>query len=177
MDPFLQLFVALPLAVLMITASQHKLIDRTRFTAQLKAYALLPAPLAGPAARTLPWLELGAGLALVIPATRPAGGLAIALLLMGYALAMFINLQRGRRQIDCGCGGPPQPLSGWLVGRNLVLAACALLLLLPTAARDLTPTDGFVLLLLTALVSISYLAMGQLLSNFALLKGWNHHES
>jgi len=176
-DPFLQLILTLPLAVLMITASQHKLGNRVRFAAQLGAYALLPAPLLAPVARVLPWLELGAGLALLIPALRPVAGFLTAALLMVYALAMFLNLLRGQRQIDCGCGGPPQPLSGWLVSRNLVLAAVALLLLLPVAPRGLTPMDGFLLLLLTALVSVAYLTLGQLLANFALLKGWNHHES
>ncbi|MGH8629603.1 MAG: MauE/DoxX family redox-associated membrane protein, partial [Burkholderiales bacterium] len=62
--------------------------------------------------------------------------LACALLLV-YALAMGINLARGRRDIDCGCfkSALKQTISGWLIGRNLLLAAAAAALLLPLAGR------------------------------------------
>ena len=50
---------------------------------------------------------------------RIVGGAA---LLLAYAAVMAINLVRGRRFIDCGCGGAAQPLSLGLVLRNVVLA-------------------------------------------------------
>ena len=73
----------------------------------------------------------------VLPATRHFGAaLAIALLVM-FALAMAINLVRGRTEIDCGCfkSGLRQTVSGWLVGRNLLLAAGTVLLWLPATER------------------------------------------
>ena len=49
---------------------------------------------------------------------------AAALLLSVFAVAMGINLLRGRRHIDCGCfqGTLKQPLSWTLVSRNALLA-------------------------------------------------------
>src|SRR6202035_1483448 len=60
---------------------------------------------------------------------------AAAVLLGAFAVAMGINLLRGRRQIDCGCfqGALKQPLRWTLVGRN------ALLVLLLVAA-DAAPS-------------------------------------
>ena len=46
-------------------------------------------------------------------------------LLVIYAVAIGVNLKRGRRQIDCGCGDEPTPLSRALVVRNCVLVALA----------------------------------------------------
>jgi hypothetical protein len=51
--------------------------------------------------------------------------------------AIALNLWRGRRTIDCGCGalGARQPISEWLLVRNAVVAVAALLVLSPPAAR------------------------------------------
>jgi hypothetical protein len=40
---------------------------------------------------------------------------------------MLLNLLRGRRWIDCGCGGPGQPISYALLMRNAVLMGLCLL--------------------------------------------------
>ena len=50
---------------------------------------------------------------------------------------MTINLMRGRRFIDCGCGGATQPLSIGLVVRNVVLAIAAMIALVPAPTRPL----------------------------------------
>jgi len=49
-------------------------------------------------------------------------------LLVLYSSAIAINLVRGRRDIECGCGGAAThvPLSGWLLARNAALMATAL---------------------------------------------------
>ena len=54
--------------------------------------------------------------------TRLAAGIA-ALLLGLYAAGIVVNLRRGRRHIDCGCGvgSRAQPISAGLVVRNTVL--------------------------------------------------------
>jgi hypothetical protein len=64
------------------------------------------------------------------------------LLLLLYAGAIGLNLLRGRVLLDCGCGGRSQPISWWLVGRNLALAGAAGLALLPVGERPLTLLDG-----------------------------------
>lgn len=166
-DPLLPLVFATALALLFGMAAQHKLgvLKNKRFAAQMQAYALLPESLVGPAARVMPWLELGVALALLVPQTRAAAAvLAVALLLM-YAVAMAINILRGRSDIDCGCGDAPQQLSWWLVARNGALALLALLPLVPATARALQFTDFFFVVLLTLLMSIAALALDQLLRN------------
>jgi hypothetical protein len=77
-----------------------------------------------------PWPELGA-----------------AALLLLFALAMGINLRRGRRHIDCGCfqSALEQTLSWTLVMRNAVLALLmGLALLSNDAPHDLlTLMNGY----------------------------------
>lgn len=87
-------------------------------------YRILPEPSVAIAARLLPIVELAIGIALILGEDRFAPPAAILMLLV-FAAAMAINIRRGRRHIDCGCGQSMlrQQLSWPLVGRNLVLAA------------------------------------------------------
>jgi hypothetical protein len=138
-DPALQLGVRLAGALLLAGAAWHKLRDREAFRAALADYRLLPAALVPLAAQLVVALEVA--LAAVLLAT-PRAGLAAAGLLAGYALAIGVNLLRGRRHIDCGCGGEPQPLSAWLVARNLVVAAVFAVCAAPASGRTLGALDA-----------------------------------
>ena len=110
-------------ALIFLRAAIHKAADLPRFAGVLADYDLLPGSLAPAIARLTPVLEVAAAAALVLEPTRVLGALGAALLLLIYALAMGINLARGRIEIDCGCGGPPEMLSWRLVARNAVLTA------------------------------------------------------
>jgi len=167
LDPLLPLVFATALALLFGMAAQHKLglLKNKRFAAQLQAYGLLPEPMVGPLARALPWLELAIAFALLMPLLRDAGAVAGSVLLLVYAIAMGINLLRGRSDIDCGCGDAPQKLSWWLVARNAALAALVLLPLAPETTRALQFSDFIFVVLLTLLLSIGALALDQLLRN------------
>lgn len=125
MEPFLGLLVRVALAALLAAAGIGKLRDRRRFDGIVLDYRLLPPRLALRLAAPLPWVELALGVGL-LAGVRQAG-LAAALLFGVYGVAMAVNLARGRRLIDCGCGDEPQRLNGWLVLRNVLLAAAALL--------------------------------------------------
>lgn len=115
------------LVVVFLRAALHKAADVARFAGYLDDYRLLSERFVEPAAKALVALELGTVGLLVWPATARVGaGLAFALLAL-YGAAIAINLGRGRRRIDCGCGGPAQPLSPALLWRNAVLAGLALL--------------------------------------------------
>ena len=74
-------------------------------------------------------------------AVRAAAGLAVAAaaLLILFAVAMGINIRRGRRHIDCGCfqSALKQTLSWILVARNAGLACCCGVAV-PTARRRLS---------------------------------------
>jgi hypothetical protein len=170
-DPLLQLTLALPLALLFLHGAWHKYRDIAGFRAQLAAYRMLPVALLPAVATGLPVAEASTALMLLLPATRAAAAaLGLSLFLL-YALAMLVNLRRGRSWIDCGCGGAAQPLSYGLVLRNLILAAGAALLLLPAHVRTLGVADLLLLCALSALLALAYLAANQLQYNASKFSG------
>ena len=95
-----------------------------------------------------------------------------AAMLLAYAGAMTINLVRGRRFIDCGCGGATQPLSVGLVMRNVVLAAAALIALVPAPARPLGWLDITSMIAGVLVLGALYAATNQLLAARARLEEW-----
>jgi len=88
-------------------------------------YRLLPDAMVAPAAHLIPPVELLLGATLLLGLAFPGPELGAAALLLLFALAMGINLRRGRRHIDCGCfqSALKQTLSWTLVMRNVVLAS------------------------------------------------------
>ncbi|MGM0634212.1 MAG: MauE/DoxX family redox-associated membrane protein [Pseudomonadota bacterium] len=168
-DPLITIVIATSLAILFLLAARHKLSEPLRFEAQLAAYRLVPDRLLTPFARTLPWIEVAVALGMLFAATRPVAGWIAAALLMSYALAMAVNLSRGRSKIDCGCGDTPQPLSVWLVLRNVILSAGAILLSAPVATRPLDLLDMLFAVLFVAAISLSYTMLEQLSRNHSLL--------
>jgi hypothetical protein len=68
--------------------------------------------------------------ALLHPAVLVATVYLTASLLLLFALAMAINLLRGRREISCGCDprGRPQPIRWALVARNVGYAGGVLVI-------------------------------------------------
>lgn len=144
MDPAASWILRLGLAALFGTAAVHKLRDLGAFTDTLRDHRILPDGVVDPAAPLLPVLELAVAVALLIPASASAGGLGALSLLVVYSVVIATNLARGRRHIDCGCMGPAhrQPLSGWLLARNAVLAAAAAGAAVPCAQRPLGWIDA-----------------------------------
>ena len=103
-------------------------------------YRLLPDAMVAPAAHLIPPVELLLGATLLLGLAFPGPELGAAALLLLFALAMGINLRRGRRHIDCGCfqSALKQTLSWTLVMRNVVLALLmGVTLLSNDAPRDL----------------------------------------
>jgi hypothetical protein len=147
-------------------ASIHKLRSPREFLAILREYRLVPGLFVVPIGFVLVGAEIlvAAGIWVVEMQATAAGG-AIALL-AAYAAAIGINLQRGRREIDCGCsfGSSQQPLSPALLVRNAVL-------LLPCAVAGLPlngPVNAVVLcasLLAAVAFGLCYHLSGVLLAN------------
>lgn len=171
-DPVLQQILALALALLFLHAAWHKWRGGLRFEAQLAEYRLLPEALVPAAARVLMVLEFAVALALVVPFLRQPAAAVAALLLLGYALAMAINLLRGRHHIDCGCGDTPQLLSPWLVVRNLALVAGAFVSALPASPRAPATMDLLLGMLALSALILTWLMLEQLLANASLLREW-----
>jgi uncharacterized membrane protein YphA (DoxX/SURF4 family) len=76
------------------------------------------------AARVLPWLEVGFGVALILGFARDIAALGAGGLLAGFGVVMAHSLSDGRRH-PCGCGGDRRStfISWTLVTRNGVLVA------------------------------------------------------
>ncbi len=162
LDPVVTVAGCGAVAWLFAAAALHKLRDWRGFRLALAGYRLVPGPLESVAAGLLVVVELAVSGALLLAV--PPAALAAAGMLTLYALAMAVNLLRGRRLADCGCGGVPQPMSWALVARNLVLAVAALTLLLPVAARPLGWLDGFTAVAAIAAAASLYAAINALLA-------------
>jgi uncharacterized membrane protein YphA (DoxX/SURF4 family) len=114
------------LGLIFVVAGAAKLTAPNRFARAIGAYGLLPRRAIPVLARALPLLEIATGTLLL---ARPAAGLAAlaaAALLAGFAVAVALNLARGRR-FDCGCAGlsGSRTISWTLVARNVLLAGAA----------------------------------------------------
>lgn len=174
--------------LLFAAAGLHKARHRTQFAGILRDYRLLPAaltPLLSPALAMVELLLATLWLtSLAWPTLRAGVALCSALLLAVYGLAMAVNLLRGRRHIDCGCGfrtaavggradsGARQLLSGWLLLRNLLLIVLALGIASGSAPRALTALDWFSLLLAVTGFLLLYGAAHQLLANRDIILSW-----
>jgi len=132
------------LALVFARSAAHKIAEFSFFSATLGEYRLLPALFVGPAAITLTASEIAAIATLLFPETRTAGAGIAMFLLSLYAVAMSINLQRGRYRIDCGCGGPGQMISWPLVARNISLAGVAAFVAFYTASFETIPAGTLV---------------------------------
>ncbi len=163
-DPALVLVLRLALALLFAVACAHKLRGARQFRATLDAYRLLPRALLGPAAMVIIGAE--AALVLALIGGHPWAGAGAVALLGLYTAAIGVNLARGRREIDCGCGGPAarQSLSGALLVRNGVLIAAALGIAAPVGTRPLHALDAFTVVSGTVAALVLYVAANQLLA-------------
>lgn len=176
-DPLLPKAIAFGFAVLLIGAAWHKLSRLGHFEAVLRDYQLLPAIVCRPLTMLIPGVELVLGLGWISGLWSRITATASAVLLATYALAMGINLMRGRIYIDCGCGfgaasDTEQSLSSALVARNILLIGLIGFTLVPVDERMLGITDYVVIgaVLLTAI--LLYAGSGQLIKNRAAIKTW-----
>lgn len=166
-DPILLTIAHYAVALLFLGSAYAKAANFAVFRATLAEYKLVPSVLVGLAAFAFAVAELLIGVGALVTTTAAPAMLAAAGLLCVYALAIGINLARGRRDIDCGCTGPAtrQLLSGWLLVRNAGLVALAATGTLASSGRPLGPADWVVVGLgLAALITL-YAAINQLMAN------------
>ena len=112
------------IGMLLLLSGGAKAAHPGAFAAEIAAWRLLPLGAATAAAHVLVALQLGIGMWLlsgVEPARAAWAGIGV---LMLFAVAMTINLLRGRTALSCGCiPGVASVLSWGSVGRNLLLVA------------------------------------------------------
>lgn len=105
-DPVLLYAASAALACVLLLGALEKLKDMAAFAAAVQAYEIVPAAFGGLFAWGYVLAEALAGALLLVPGLRSPGA-ALALLVLALATAgVAVNLARGRRDIDCGCGGP-----------------------------------------------------------------------
>lgn len=182
LDPLLIQLIAVAFCLLLVSAGVHKLGDRLRFQGILAAYQISPVSLVAPLAWIVPVFEISLGLGWILGWRIDLVSVATAALLGAYALAMAINLMRGRTYIDCGCGlasakassedNGVQQLSVWLVYRNIVLIVLALATSADMATRNFGVLDYFSLLAATLALVFIYAAFHQLLVNHNAIDSW-----
>jgi uncharacterized membrane protein YphA (DoxX/SURF4 family) len=135
------------ISLVFLTAAYGKLRHGAPFQGVVANYRLLPDAMVAPAAYLIPPFELLLGATLLLGLAYPWSELGAAGMLLLFALAMGINLRRGRRHIDCGCfqSALKQTLSWTLVMRNVVLALLMGVALLSNEAPDdlLTLVNGY----------------------------------
>ena len=102
-----------------------------------------------------------------MPRAAAVGASIAVLLLSVYALAMGVNLLRGRRDLDCGCMGPGarSPIGPELLVRNLFLVVAALVAgFAPIHARALVWVDFVTVPLAVAVLAALYAAVERVLA-------------
>jgi hypothetical protein len=168
-DPVFQLALRGAAALLFGAAALHKLRNPAGFHVALAAYGLLPAAALTPCMAGLIAVESAIAIACLLPGAATVACLAGALLLAVYSLAIAVNLVRGRRTIDCGCGGPggERPLRGDLLLRNAGVAALLCIAALAPSARALVWLDAVTILGAIATLSLLYAALDVAAANTA----------
>jgi uncharacterized membrane protein YphA (DoxX/SURF4 family) len=97
------------------------------FALSIDSYQLLPQWAVLTLARTLPWLELALGLALIAGVWLRYTAIAATAILMLFFSVMVLSYTRGAG-IDCGCFGVGEALSLKTLARDGVLLAAAIAL-------------------------------------------------
>jgi uncharacterized membrane protein YphA (DoxX/SURF4 family) len=85
-----------------VYASLDKILHPTEFAKVVYNYQMLPVPISNLLAMILPWLELFAGLALVVGVLVTESALLTSGMLIVFIIALSINSYRGL-DVDCGC--------------------------------------------------------------------------
>ncbi|MEP7245739.1 MAG: MauE/DoxX family redox-associated membrane protein [Gammaproteobacteria bacterium] len=141
LDPVVSALIALSGVLLFGSAVFTKMRAPSLFLATLKEYRIVPTISVRLVGGLIGAAEFAVSAGLLWPATRPVSGFAGAGLLLLYSGAIAVNLSRGRRDMDCGCGLQPRTIGSWMVVRNIFLAAALLLLLIPELHRGFRLMD------------------------------------
>jgi hypothetical protein len=169
LDPTFGYLICIGIALLFATAGWHKLRSLEAFIEVFVAYRVLPEGWGRRVAWLIPGLELAIAAALPWEITRRSALTAAMGLLIAYAAGVGLNLARGRRELDCGCGtiGSRRSIAGWMVWRNLALALLAAMAALPWASRPLNGSDTLTIVGGLAAIAALYVAIDQLLGEIS----------
>jgi uncharacterized membrane protein YphA (DoxX/SURF4 family) len=97
------------------------------FALQVDSYKMLSPGAVNFVAHTLPFAEIALGLLLLIGWRLRIWATLTTLLILGF-LAAVTRAYLLHMDINCGCFGTPEPLTGWTVVRDALLAALAVIM-------------------------------------------------
>lgn len=121
------------LGLTFIYASFHKILSPADFAKIVYGYALFPHVFINLIAIIIPFLELVAGLALILGFYPRSAAITINILLLAFMAALTINIIRGH-EFDCGCFSADQngnsSSSKMTVLRDIFYFLCGLLIIL-----------------------------------------------
>jgi hypothetical protein len=175
LDPVYSLTIAILIAFVFAAAGIHKAMNFSHHAGVVADYRVVPAWVVPLLAPLIIVLEFAVVVLVLIPDTRSAGVILTTGLLFVYILSIALNLVRGRTFIDCGCswGSQGHQISAWLIARNLIMVAVALLALLPSANRSLQLMDWILAALAGTAVIAVYLIGDLLIANGSKLRKLN----
>ncbi|GBR17216.1 MauE/DoxX family redox-associated membrane protein [Asaia spathodeae] len=131
-----------------------KMLDQPGFASVIASYRLVPLGAAFPVARLLTGAQILLGVWLCSGVLTREACLCAVILLVAFALAMGINVARGRTGLSCGClPGRDTPLSSRSVMQTLLLA------LLMLGAGSIGHPPGALLGAITLLGGVSLLLL------------------
>ncbi|OGR04079.1 MAG: hypothetical protein A2284_04595 [Deltaproteobacteria bacterium RIFOXYA12_FULL_61_11] len=120
--PYLALPARIYLGLVFLLACYHKLLDPAAFALDIATYQLLPLGLINLLAIVLPWIELAAGLMLLLGLRTRVGALLVATMMAMFTVAVTLAVLRGL-DMSCGCfasqGAASDPISWFTVLRDL----------------------------------------------------------
>jgi len=132
------------LGATLIYASYSKILAPAVFAKIIYGYDLFPAMLINLFAITLPFIELIAGLALIIGVYPRSAALIINAMLLAFIASLSINIIRGH-EFDCGCfainAESQSTFSGPLIIRDFIYLALGVYIFLYRNPRRLCLTD------------------------------------
>jgi uncharacterized membrane protein YphA (DoxX/SURF4 family) len=99
----------------------------TMFQQQVESYKMLSPEAASQLAHTLPFVEIFVGLMLLIGWRLKIWATLVTLIMLGF-LGVVTRAYLLHMDINCGCFGTPEKLTGWTIVRDAAISALALLM-------------------------------------------------
>lgn len=121
-------WIPIALGAVFLAAGILKILDPHAFAVSIARLRIVPMALVGPTAILLPWVEVVAAAALLIPAYRDASLKLLLGMLVAFTAILGIGLLRGAT--SCGCFGKADSAfnrADIALARNVVLIALAVL--------------------------------------------------
>ena len=100
--PWLTIRAQIALGAIFLVAALPKIADPPSFAHMIYNYRLAPGGLVNAMALVMPWVEILAGLALILGVWRREAAVVCGLLILVFLVAIGVNLARGHA-VDCGC--------------------------------------------------------------------------